>query len=286
MKKQILMVSIFALSALYGQSSLSELKFGPKEEVISAGKDIDDIVAIVGYDIITRKEMSVFPSKNRQAVLNNLIMKKLLLQAARKYNITVSDTAVNIADQNGLLKQGTDRKNLRDELIIAKLQQQVVNHLVKISDLEVTDSVNKKLKNLTDQIRLVDVLIQPPKQADRETLIKMQEVTREVIEKLNSQSGESVAQRYEGVDYNDLGWIELSQIPPSFAKALVDLPLNQYAKPVFDSDGAHILKIIDRKQQNKNNDYAQQVRISHILIKDKGDAKAKSIIDKINLNLE
>ncbi len=278
MKKQIVLLSFCALmSTVYGQQDLADLKFGPQKEV--TGNRLDDIVAVVGDDVVTRKEINAFPKKQRKRILQQIIMQKLLLQAAKRYNITVSDTAINIAANKNKLRKGSkSRERLRDKLIVEKLQQQVVNSLVQISDGEVADKVDKYLRKNTDKIHLVDVLISAPKSSNAQVLNHAQETKREVLEKLKSQSGKGVAAQYKNVSYNDLGWVELGKIPVMFSKALLDAPLNQYAQPIVDQDGIHILKVVERKQAKKKGLFVPQARVSHILIKSKDNPQAKNTI--------
>ncbi|MBS9777828.1 MAG: peptidylprolyl isomerase [Gammaproteobacteria bacterium] len=288
MKKQVLTITLCVLmSASYAQQSISDLSFGPREE--SRGRQLDDIVAIAGTDVITRREVNSFPKKSRKQALQRLIMQKLLLQAAKRYNISVSDTALNIAlnqRKNGKSnKSRFSRETLRNDLIIRNLQQQVANSLVQISDAEVANIVDKQLRKSNDKIRLVDVLISVPKSTDTTAINLAQETKREVVEKLGTQSGKQVASQYSNVSYNDLGWVELAQIPALFSRVLLDTPINQYTHPIVDQDGIHILKVLDRKSSIKQGSIPQ-ARVSHILIKDENNPQAKSQINKIYKQLQ
>lgn len=269
MKQMILAVglglgSLCVYGTAYSQNNTANLTFGPRQENI--GKRVDDIVAVVGNDVITRREYNQLPTADRRAGLNRLIMRKLLLQAAQQHNISVGDTAVNIAMQNQPKGQSLDRDFLREELIIAKLRQRVVNSIVKISDAEVNNAVNQQLQTLDGTARIVDVLIRVPQSSDPAVLNQVQAQKREIQQKLKRQSGAAVAAQYPNAFFNDLGWVELNKVPPSFAKVLVDLPINTYAKPIVDRDGIHILKITDRKLKDVGGKAPQQSRVSHILI--------------------
>lgn len=280
MKKNffIITLSLFICHFSQAQQGLSDLTFGPQKE--SSGKSLDDIVAIAGNDIITRREINRFPKKNRPMALQSMIMQKLLLQTAKRYNINVGDTAVNLAYKNQ--RRGkVSRQALRDKLIIEKLQQQVAAQLVQISDMEIEDIVSQQLSQSVEQIQLVDVLVRVPKSSDPEVLNQAQAVMREVMQKLKSQSGSQVAAQYKNVHYNDLGWVELAKIPPSFSKVLVDVPLNQYSKPIVDRDGIHILKVLNRKQQGKASASIPETKVAHILIRDKDNPEAQKTINQL-----
>ncbi len=279
MKKQLLILALSSglFGVSYGQPAVSELSFGPKQE--TTGRTLDDIVAVVNNDVITRREISRFAPKDRQAALQNLIMRKLLLQAAKQHNIGVGDTAVNKASKGKM-----SRQTLQDKLIIEKLQQQVAASYVQISDMEVADMVEKQLQQSADEVRLVDMLVQIPKTADPEALNKAQMIAQEVLGKLAKQSGQSVAAQYPSVRYNDLGWVKLSQIPAEFSKVLIGAELNKYSSPIVDMDGIHLLKVLDRKGGAVST--IPEAKVRHILIRDKGNPQAKQMIDKIYQQLK
>lgn len=286
MIKKYLLISLLGLSCLNAQT-LENLKFGPKQE--TSGRLLDNVVAIVGNDVITRRELNAVSANKRKAYLQQLIMRKLLLQEAQKYNISVNDTALNVAmNQKGKKSSGRSRSKAREDLAIAQLQQQVINSLVKISDREVADIVNKQLKNVSEKVKLIDVLVRVPQSSDPKVLNQAQERTQEVIKKLKTQSPQAVASSYPDVVYNDLGWVKLSQIPSKFSKVLLDTPNKQYSRPIVDRDGIHLLKVLARKTKS-NSKVAKvrsvpETRASHILIKN--SKTAKKTIDNIYKKLQ
>lgn len=286
MIKKYLLITLFAFGSLNAQT-VDDLKFGPQQE--TSGQQLDSIIAVVGNDIITRKELGAVSAKNRKAYLQQLIMRKLLLQEAQKYNISVNDTALNVAmNRKGKKSSGRSRNKAREDLAIAQLQQQVINSLVKVSDREVADIVDKQLKSVAEKVKLIDVLVKVPQSSDPKVLRQAQERTQEVIRKLKNQSPQTVAAGYPDVVYNDLGWVELSQIPSKFSKVLLDTPNQQYSRPIVDRDGIHLLKVLARKSQSNGKTAkvrsVPETRTSHILIKN--SKTAKKTIDNIYKKLK
>ncbi|PID66231.1 MAG: hypothetical protein CR975_03925 [Gammaproteobacteria bacterium] len=282
MKKQLVILGLSAFLAVSanGQKRLEDLNFGPKKE--TSGKALDTIVAVVGNDIITRREISRFAKKDRPAALQNLIMRKLLLQAAKRYNISVGDTAINVAAEGQSGK--VSRQAVRDKLIIKKLQQRVASNYVQVSDMEVQDIVNRQLQQSSDTVKLVDILVSVPKSADPKALNQAQAVMREVRQKLDKQSGQSVAAQYPNVEYNDLGWVKLSQIPTDFSRVLSGAALNKYCPPVVDRDGIHLLKILARKGSKVTT--IPEAKVAHILIRDQDNPQAEKSINRLYRQLK
>lgn len=283
LRKTLLISALVALcSATYGQG-LGELSFGPQKE--QSGRRIDGVAAIVGNDIITVKELKAAGNDNK--ALNRLIMQKLLMQAAETRNISVGDTALNIAMQEAKAKgKAVSREQLRRNLIIQQLQNRVANSLVSISDAEVANAVEKKLQQSDAQIQLVDILVRVPESADAKTLQNAKEKTQRILAALKTQPPHAVAKSFN-VIYNDLGWVELSKIPASFAKPLLDAPNDVFLDPIIDKDGIHLLKVTGRKSATESGGEAVvETRVSHILIRDKDNPNAKARIDDIYRQLQ
>ncbi len=279
-----IIISLLLASTLSSNLFAQDIKFGPKKE--SQGNRLDDIIVLVGNDVITRREVA--GSKNPKALINNLITRKLLLQEAKRRNIVISDSALNRAIKSKKVRNYGKSKNARqtakEELMIARLQQGIVASLVDISENEIDNIVNRNLQQVAQQVNLVDILIKVPKNANQETLDKAQQKTQDILEQLKTQSAQSVAGKYKNVFYNRLGWVEISQIPPNFAKGLIDTQENSYAKPIIDRDGIHILKVLAKK--GKARPMAQlKTKTSHILIKG-SSPESKKLIFKISKMLK
>lgn len=267
--------------------TLPDLTFGPQKE--TPGKILDNVVAVVGNDIITRQELQRAGGKNHNATLERLIIQKLLSQAAKQRNIVIGDTALNIAlDQQKRNGRKLTRETLRQQLLIQKLQQQVANSLVTVSDQEIAAIVDQQLKGVDESVRLVDILIRVPESADSDILQQAQAKTQRILARLKSQPGEVVARDYDDVTYNDLGWVPLADIPTTFSKALIGAATNEYLTPIIDRDGIHILKVLARKSAKPTATSAgvPETQVSHILIRDKGNPRAKSTIDALYQRLK
>lgn len=281
-----LILALLAVTQVSAQT-VDDLTFGPQTE--SRGKVLDNIAAVVGTDVITRKELQRAGGKNDNAVLERLIIEKLLLQAAKRRNIIVGDTALNIAMQQQRSSKGKrlSREALRKQLLIQKLQQQVAGSLVSISDQEIATIVDKQLKVVSDSVRLVDILVRIPESSDSEILQQAQNKTQEILARLKTQSGEMVASSYADVTYNDLGWIPLAEIPTAFSKVLLDAPTNEYLTPIIDRDGIHILKILARESATQAKGVGvMETRVSHILIRDTNNPNAKATINTLYQRLK
>ncbi len=299
MRKALILTVLFF--GFYGVSEeLSELKFGPREEL--KGKGVDSIIAIVGDDVITRKELKTKNITADSPELQSLIMRKILLQEAKKFNIVVGDTALNLSvdkiknsetvkDRKNRLSKSTTsyRNSIREEMIISRLQKRIANGLVKISDREVNDLLESKLKSNTDSVNLVDILIKVPPTADSRVLKKAYQEAKEIRHKLESNPISDVLSQHDNATYTDLSWVSVAKLPAKFAKVIVSTEKGQYTAPIVDRDGLHILRVVDKKakqEQSLKKIKVEETKAAHILIKanpkdQQSIASAKKQIDNI-----
>ncbi len=247
MKKQLLILSlgIGLLGGAFAQVAVNELTFGPKQEAVS-GQTLDDIIAVVGSDVITRRELNNLPTQDPKAGLQNLIMRKLLLQAAKQYNINVGDPAT----------MGTDQ----EKMIIGKLQQVVAANQVRISEMEIADMV-RQLQQSGSSMELAEI----PEAKVSHILIK---------DEGNSQAEKTINQLYQqlqqGADFSvlatqfsqdsgsainggDLGWVRQGQMVPAFEQTMLNTPTGAMSAPFRSRFGYHILKVEQRRQASVDN---------------------------------
>jgi peptidyl-prolyl cis-trans isomerase SurA len=153
----------------------AQLVFGPGPE--ESGQQLDNIVAVVDDDVITRGELEAAltgvtsqlrqrgtPVPPREAlesqILERLILSKLQQRAAERNGVVVDDQTLNatiedLARRNNLsLSQlratlerdgipfAQFREDIRKELLASRLRQRVVDSRIQISEQEVEDSLN------------------------------------------------------------------------------------------------------------------------------------------------
>ncbi|MGD8408279.1 MAG: SurA N-terminal domain-containing protein, partial [Thiohalophilus sp.] len=165
-------------------------------------QELDNVVAIVNDDVITRVELDqrLQQVKNQAAeqsqrlpekevlerqVLESMVIEKLQLQLAEKVGIRVDDETVNqvinnIAKENNLSlpqfqqvlsRDGTSfasfREYIRDQIIVSQLRKRKIAESVNITEQEV-DNYLTNLKNrqgLNDEFHLAHILIAVPEGA-------------------------------------------------------------------------------------------------------------------------
>lgn len=226
MKKILLLISLFFCSAVF--CALGYAK--------SSEDSLDQIVAVVNEDVITKSELNhalalikaQMAGQNvtapadavlQKQVLEQLINKKVQLQLAKQVGINVSDTDIDeavsrVASHNNMtlddlyqrissegLSRDDYRTEMREQLTMQKLQQQdVVNHIT-ISKDEVEAFMHSRAwqNNDTKEYHLEDILIPLSDTPSSDEITKARKHAVDVIAKLNKgQSFSSVAMSESG----------------------------------------------------------------------------------------
>lgn len=300
MKLLLTTILAFLYSTTVAQT-VESLKFGPQNE--QSGNAIDAIIAVVGNDVITRSEIDAYSnsSTDKNDILNTLILRKILLQEAARFNIRVNDTTINLAMEDFLKQNNRSinslsaeessqmREQIREDLTIARLKQNVLRRNIKISEKEIDSLMEREFKSIGGSVRLMDVLIPIDNEGSSVLSSQLQLEVRTIHDLLKNGKETEVRKSYPKAQFNDLGWVELNKIPLRFTQGLVDIQAGEYAKPITDSDGVHILKVIERKSNLEDSQVnVTETKAQHILIRAEGenDTDAKNRIESIARQIE
>lgn len=275
------LVKFFALAAMLSinLASIANTKLpSPKQQAITP---INTIVAVVNKGIITQQEFdkALYATKQqfmqrgatlpnaktlRHNVLQGLIFQKLQLQLAKQNRMTITDSQLNtaitrIAQQNHvtvaqmkskLAAEGTSFKtfksNIRDQLLVNQLQQQVVSGKLNITNAQVAKFKKEitKQRAITDY-HLIDYLIPLPDAAtaaQKQTALKQAKALIFTLKRNRKPS--------KGVQSNDLGWQPLSDLPDAFATRVVKMRNGSVSQPILTSNGYHVIKLAATKEQS------------------------------------
>lgn len=298
----------------------------PEARAQALGNNIDKIVAVVDEDIILRSELdqalagiqrqyagreSQLPPKDvlERQVLERLTLVRLQLQRAEATGVKVTDTEIDDAinrilkqnkiDLNQLQRQlqadgfslAEFRKTMREELMVQKLRQRVLDSRsdVSPSELEIamTSGVHQK-----GEVRLSVLLIGVPDGASSEQI----ETARKKVEGVKKliDDGEmdfaAAAIRYsdagQALEGGDLGWRRYDQIPPAFADMVSGMEKGTVSQPLRTPSGFYLIQATDKRDTSQI--VVTEFNVRKILVKItelQGEAEAKREIDAIYARL-
>ncbi len=270
-------------------------------------QDLDRIVAIINDDVIMRSELAVkiqsvsaqmqeqnipLPPQSilERQVLDRLILTKLQIQMAQNTGIRVDDetlnrTISNIAAGNEmslnefreiLESDGygyeTFRKDIRDEILISRLQQRQVDNRIIVTDREIDNFLsNQEHQGETDiEFHIAHILVAIPEGGSNRQIAKARETADQVLSELQAGAEfSSMAATYsdgqQALDGGDLGWRKAGQVPTLFADFISDMEIGGLSDIIKSPSGYHIVKLLDKRSSEQV--VVTQTNARHILIR-------------------
>jgi peptidyl-prolyl cis-trans isomerase SurA len=266
---------------------------------------LDAIVAIVDEDVILKSELDRavanilaeyaqmperLPPRHvlERQVLERLILLRLQVERAQSSGIRVSDSEVDQAvamvaqnygvsmpqlraslESDGFLWEEF-RETLREEIMVQRLRQRVVQSRVQVSDTEIdillaSDSLKR------GEVRLSHILIAVPDGADADT-IRIGREKAEGVRRLIDEGMDfaAAAIRYSdapnALDGGDLGWRRYDEVPTLFADLVQGLRPGDVTQPMRGPSGFHILKVTDARDEGRQ--VVREFKASHILLRE------------------
>lgn len=287
--------------------SFHALKAQTDENQASGRQVLNQIVAVVNDDVILRSELNSavkevsaqlkakdtpLPSKSvlEKQVLEKLILERLQLQLAESNGIKIDDITLNkkmqeIAKENGvsltdfravLEREGFNyadfRENIRHQLAIAQLRQQMVGNRISISDQEVDNLLaSLKASQLGNiQYHLAHILIATPEAASEEQIQKAQQRADKIVAKLRAgadftQTAIAESDAPTALEGGDLGWRSAGQLPSLFVDPVKEMHPGDIHDPIRSPSGFHIIKLIAQRGDERH--IVKQTHVRHILLK-------------------
>ncbi len=248
-------------------------------------QSLDRIIVIVNKSVITQSELDEQLNRIkkqltathtpmppaailRKQVLDQLINRKLQLDTAEQAGILVTEAEVTkaintVAQKNritpdklyaAVAEQGMNkaayRKEIREEMAINRVEQQMLSGKITISPEEVDAFMRSPTwaSYNSKEYHLEDILIALPEKPTEKDLAEAQARAASVLAKLRSGASFSEAavadsNGSKALQGGDLGWRKLPEIPTAFANRLVTMKANEIAGPIQTPNGYHIIRV-------------------------------------------
>ncbi|SOC12143.1 peptidyl-prolyl cis-trans isomerase SurA [Alloalcanivorax xenomutans] len=268
---------------------------------------LDRIVAVVNDGAIMESELQSrvagivgqFEADNRplppaqvlrEQVLDRMIIERIQLQLAERGGIRVDDGSLNqaltgIARQNNMdLEQFANavradgyswaefREQVRNDMVISRLQQRSVSSRVRVTDREVDRFLSSDLgrRMFAADFHLGHILVQVPSGASPEQLEQARNKANGIVQRLRGGAdfAETAVEQSDGpqaLEGGDLGWRPAAQWPTLFAETAIDMQPGDISEPLRSGAGYHILKMIERRGGGGEH-VVTQYRVRHVLI--------------------
>lgn len=257
--------------------------------VISGGmayaETTNRIVAIVNDDVIT--EADVLASTNalleqqhdspasespsgeiRRVALGRLIEQHLLLQEAKRENITVASDEVlerldalrrrfhsdeefeqSLADSHLTIEPLKEK--LRDQLMVQRLIDAKIRAAIVVSPQEVASAVavHPELAKPGDRVRAAEILVRVSEERSVESAkARIQEVYTQLK---RGADFAALAKQYSEDSHaqegGEMGWVAQGELMPELDTVLLSVAPGEYSQPVQTRLGFHLVKVEERR---------------------------------------
>jgi len=286
----------------------------------------DRIVAVVNNEVITLYELNKMVgayvdriaqsarkedrekliAETRTVIMNRMVEDLLVEQEAKKQGITVKedDVMASINDilarrkmklenlKAGLLKEGSSfeayKEEVRNHLMKMRLATKEVRSKISVSDEEIGDyySKHRDLYEGKEAVRLQQILLIVPKDADEETRERLRAEAEKILVQLKS--GESfglLAARFSqgpaAQTGGDLGFVDKGTLLPVVDEAAFKLKVNELSPVIESPIGFHILKVVDRRGKGVKSLAAVREEIKEEITNEKMEKKLQDWIQEL-----
>ncbi|HLI17232.1 MAG TPA: peptidylprolyl isomerase [Rhodanobacteraceae bacterium] len=235
-------------------------------------------------------------------VLQRLILNELLVQKAHDNGVRISDDQVdqavaNIAQQNkmtvpqmqaAMQQQGVDyasfRQQLREQLLVQAVQQQVMQSSAQVSDAEINNLMASPAFK-EGEVHLARILIGLPEGADAQQIASAQAKADQIESQLKAGKdfatlAVSDSSAPEALDGGDLGWRRVDELPPAVQQIVNSLQPGGVTEPLRDASGFTILKL-EGKRTPGTRQIVTEYHALHLMIKPNAVLSAQGAHDKI-----
>jgi len=257
--------------------------------------EVQTAIDYLPSDIIAKEYINLNDQEIIKKVLGGLIETSLLIQAADRYGINISDIALEnklseIARsqkmtinelRNNIIKEGQDYTNyiqdVKNQMTVETLFISQFYSRMNVTEEEIENFIERERVNQYGNFEydLIEFVI-----LDEDKLLEPDDINNiysNIILKgfINTQSKYSNI----SIEVKTLGLVTHDKLPNIFIKAIHDASNEEYTKVITSSKGYHVLKILESK--NKASSFINEYKVSHILLKPDVMTSSETIREKL-----
>ena len=232
-------------------------------------------------DIISKEYMGLNDQEVIKKVLMGLIETSLLIQAADRYGISISDIALEnkISEiarsqkmtinelRNKIIKEGQNytsyTQDVKNQMTVETLFVSQFYSRMNVTEEEVENFITREKVNQYGDIEydLIEFVI-----LDEDKLLGSDDIDN-IYNNIKLEGFINTQNKYSNIsiEIKTLGLVNSNKLPNIFIKAIHDVSNEKYTKFITSSRGHHVLKILE--SNNKTSSFINEYKVSHILLK-------------------
>lgn len=292
-------------------------------------KELDGIVAVVDDDVILASELlerlqmvqkqiaeaKVQPPPTNvliNQIMERLIIESLQVQEAERRGVQIDDetltrAVMSFAEQNNmnldqfrqaLAQDGVSymefRDQIRREMLITRLQRNLVNRRIAISDKDIDDLLNSPYYRelLSDEYRVGHILLTIADDSDEDTVARARAAADEIVQQLRDgadfrQMAIARSSGSRALEGGDLGWRKAGELPSIFAEQVLKLKVGETSDPIYTAGAIHIVQLLEKRGASTQTQ--QQALVRHILVQPseiRTEAETEALIKSLHDRIE
>ena len=275
-------------------------------QVHAVYQELEAIVAVVDDDVVLASELKSrydqvvqqmqssqmqMPSDDIliSQLMERLILESIQLQQAERRGIEIDDETLTRAVmsfaqgnnmtleqfQQALVADGMSyrqfREEIRNEMIIGRLQRGIINRRISISEQDVQGLLNSPYYQqlFSDEYRVGHILLSLEERASDEVVAEADRQARQIVRELRegadfAQMAIARSSSSRALEGGDLGWRRAGELPSLFAEEVLSMEVGEIANPIQTSGAFHIIKLLERRGAGMQRVVKTNVR--HILV--------------------
>lgn len=269
-------------------------------------QELEGIVAVVEDDVVLASELKgrydqvvrQMQAQNARIppndVLISQIMERLILesiqrQEAERRGISIDDETLTRAVmqfaqsnnmtleqfQRALAADGVSyrefREEIRTELAITRLQRNLINRRISISEQDVQGLLNSPYyqEMFSDEYRVGHIMLSLEERAAESVVAAAEREADEIVVELRggadfAQMAIAKSSSSRALEGGDLGWRRAGELPSLFAEEVLEMQVGEIAEPIKTAGAIHIIKLLERRGAGMQR--VEETNVRHILV--------------------
>ena len=275
-----ILVFLFLSQSMSEASTYNDKIIAIVNDRVILKSEVQNMIYNLSPEEITKEYSMLSDEEVINKVLQNLIETSLLIQAADRFGIKISDIALEnelqrIASSQSLsindfrktlIDQGQDYskfiKDLRDKMTIETLFVSQFYSRMNVTEEEVENFIQRENINQYGNIEydLIEFIIQDETKSLKKEYIET--IYNSILD--NGFNNTKVSYSDINIEINNLGLVNQDKLPDIYLEALRDKLNEKYTKIITSSRGYHILNIVE--SVNKSSSIVNEYKVRHILL--------------------